>query len=332
MRTDSVGDNLPDCCRRNGFYATGKAVLPGAASASNDEDVTIQPTFPHSVYEQTLRPATGGRRITAGLSVLNRAGKGAFSRVWLPREIVRDAERLAAHEFTAEWVAVREIDIARQYGNVMIYDMDVTRLMRTLRDHARMTDDGYRLAIVTMGCYEPGAAHGDELQIFDQELRDRVQQIVSILWDVERGAQLSDALTRQLWFKGWSDRRLFPDIGLNLAGLDLFYRGKSWRAPHPAKKLNYELTRKFLDIVGSLRAKHFHSDQAMFGIELPEANNRNQWIYLAPEDEKIWLLNSCVRDVFGKFDIHAGGGIGIQPTTMHLPAYRHRQSVQKTAL
>jgi hypothetical protein len=289
--------------------------------------VTLHRPFPRSVYEQNVRPGAG-RRITAGLTVLNRAGKGAFSRVWLPQDILRDVEKLAQHDFQAEWVAVREIDIARQYGNVMIYDMDVTNLMKTLRDHSRMTDDGYRMVVVTMGTYEPGATHGDELQIFDQELRDRVQQIVSILWDVERGQVMSDALTRQLWFNGWSDKRLFPDIGLNLAGLDLFYRSKSWRTPHPAKKLNYELTRKFLDLVGGLQREHFHSDQAMFGIELPEFSDRHQWIYLAPEDEKIWTLNSCISDVFGKFDMSAKGGIGVQATTMHLPTYRHRQEVQ----
>ena len=291
--------------------------------------MTLQRLFPRSVYEQNIRPGVG-RRITAGLSVLSRAGKGAFSRVWLPQNILRAAENLASHDFRAEWVAVREVDIARQYGNGMIYDMDVTDLRQTLRNHARMTDDGSRLVVVTMGTYEPGAAHGDELQIFDQELRDRVQQLVSILWDVERGQLMSDALTRQLWFNGWSDQRLCPDIGLNLAGLDLFYRQKSWRTPHPAKKLNYELTRKFLDLVGALRRENFHSDQAMFGIELPAFSARNQWIYLAAGDEKIWTLNSALSDVFGKFDIHAKGGIGIQPTTTHLPTYRHRQQVQAT--
>ncbi len=283
--------------------------------------------FPRSVYEQNLRH-DAGRRITAGLSVLNRAGKGAFSRVWLPQDIRRDTARLAQHEFKAEWVAVREIDIARQFGNHMIYDLDVNNLMKALRNHSRMADDGYRLVVVTMGTYEPGAAHGDELRIFDQELRDRVQQIVGILWDVERGQIMSDALTRQLWFNGWNDRRLFPDIGLSLAGMDLFYRQKSWRAPHPAKKLNYELTRKFLDLVGGLQRRNFHSDQALFGIELPKFSARNQWIYLPSGENTVRALHSTIRDVFSKFDIHTPDGVGMHPSATHLPAYRNRQQVQ----
>ncbi len=273
----------------------------------------------------------GGRRITGGLSVLNRAGKGGFSRVWLPRETVRDSSALAEHQFKAEWVAVREVDIARQYGNVMIYDMDVTKLHQTIRDHARMSDDGYRLVVVTMGVYEPGAVHGDELEIFDQSLRERVQQIVNIMWDVERGKQLSDDMTRDLWFKGWNEKRVAPDIGLNMAGLDLFYRQKSWRTPHPAKKLNYELTRRFLDIVADLRKQHFHSDQVMFGIDIPEFSDRHQWIYLANSDEKIWTFNSFIGDVFGKFDMWAVGGKGVQPSVSHLPTYRNRQRVQALA-
>lgn len=286
--------------------------------------------FPHSVFEQTFKStAQAGRRITGGLSVLNRAGKGAFSRLWLPGEIARDEARLSTHEFQAEWVAVREVDIARQYGNVMIYDMDVTNLHQTLRDHSRMTDDGYRLVVVTMGVYEQGAVYGDELRIFDQALRERVQQIVNIMWDIERGVQLSDVLSRGLWFRGWSEQRIFPDIGLNMAGLDLFYRQKSWRTPHPRKKLNYEMTRQFLDIVARLQRQHFHSDQVIYGIDIPTFRNRYQWIYLADPGERVWDLNEAVADVFEKFDMWAApGGFSVQPTVMHLPTYRHRQRAQ----
>ncbi|MEJ0063343.1 MAG: hypothetical protein WDO70_09120 [Alphaproteobacteria bacterium] len=292
--------------------------------------------FPRSVHDLTIRAAANtGRRITAGLTVVNRAGKGARSRVWLPGDVTRDPEKLAAHEFKAEWVAVREIDIARQYGNDMIYDMDVesqNHLKWALYDHSKMTDDGYRMVVVTMGLYESSAmlrGGGDELQIFDRALRDRVQQIVNILWDMDRGTKLSDALNRQLWFKGWDEKLMLPDIGINLAGLDLLYRQKSWHTPNPVKKMNYTLTRKFLDLVGQLRRDNFHSDQVMFGIHIPEFDKSHEWIYLADGDQKIWEFNSVISSIYSKFDMWSvGSGYGVQPTVMHLPSYRHRQSVQ----
>jgi hypothetical protein len=303
-----------------------------AARETNGENVTSKVYFPRSVYNQTmLSPAQAGRRITGGLSVLNRAGRGAFSKVWVPKAVAQDGELAANHQFDAEWVAVREIDIARQYGNHMIYDMKTdasNQLKWTHFDHSRMTDDGYRLVVVTMGVYDKPATRGDEWQIFDQNLRERMQQIVNIMWDVERGNLIGEALTRQLWFKGWNDKRIAPDIGINLAGLDLFYNKKAWRTPNPARKLNFDLTRKFLDIVGGLRQDNFDSDQVMFGIDIPEFHKSNQWIYLAEGDHKIWEFNSVIASIYRGFDMWAIGGHGVQPTVMHMPTYRHRQQVR----
>ncbi len=113
--------------------------------------------------------------------------------------------------------------------------------------------------------------------------------------------------------------------------MDLFYRQKSWRTPHPVKKLNYELTRRFLAIIAGLRQEHFHSDQVMFGIDIPEFDDRYQWIYPADPEEKIWVFNSFIADVFGKFDIWAVGGHGVQASVSHLPTFRNRQRVQAVA-
>ncbi len=290
--------------------------------------------FPRSVHDQTiLTPAQAGRRITGGLSVINRAGRGAFSKVWVPREVAEDAALAAQHKFEAEWVAVREVDIARQYGNHMIYDMKTdagNQFKWTHFDHCRMTDDGYRLMIITMGVYERPAAHGDEWQIFDQTLRERMQQIANIMWDVERGDFLGDALSRELWFKGWNEKRMGPDIGINLAGLELFYNTKAWRTPNPQRRINYDLTKKFLDIVAGLRSDNFHSDQVLFGIHIPEFHKSNQWIYLAEGDHKIWEFNTVIASTYRMFDKWAIGGHGVQPTVMHLPTYRNRQRTQSS--
>mgnify|MGYP003386488017 CR=1 FL=1 len=303
-------------------------VAPGVMAL----DVTSKIYFPRSVADQTLlTPTQAGRRITGGLSVLNRAGRGAFSKIWVPRSVAENQALAANHQFEAEWVAVREVDIARQYGNHMIYDMKTdagNQLKWTHFDHSRMTDDGYRLVVVTMGVYEKPAVRGDEWQIFDQELRERVQQIANIMWDVERGGLIGDALTRQLWFKGWNDQRVAPDIGLSLAGLDLFYNTKAWRTPSPTKRLNFQLTKKFLEIVGALRQDNFDSDQVLFGIHIPEFHKSNQWIYLAEGEHKIWEFNSLISSIYRGFDMWSVGGAGVQPTVMHLPTYRHRQRVR----
>jgi len=277
-------------------------------------------------------PAQAGRRITGGLSILNRAGRGAFSRVWLPKNVTRS--EAPGHNFQAEWVAIREIDIARQYGNHMIYDMDMqsSNQWKWIHyDHSRMSDDGYRFLVITMGVYEKPATHGDELQIFDQTLRERVQQIANMMWDIERGNMLSDALSRQLWFKGLNDQRIALDIGLNIAGLDLLYHAKNWKTQTPTRRLNYDLTKKFMDVVGTLRGDRFHSDQVMFGIDVPEFHKSNQWIYLADSEHKIWEFNKVIATTFSKFDICSTCGYGQQPTVMHLPTYRNRQRVQRQA-
>jgi hypothetical protein len=291
-----------------------------------------------------LTPAQSGKRITAGLSIFNRAGRGNISKVWLPSAVSANLESAAAHQFQADWVAVREIDIARQYGNHMIYDMvmeEFNRMKWTHFDHSRMTDDGYRMVYITMGVYEtPTTSRGDELQIFDQELRERVQQIVSIMWDAERGNMLSDSLTRELWFKGWNDRRIAPDLGISLAGLELFYGSKDWKSNNTmdawnkynyvARRLNFDLTKKFLDVVAQLRGGNFHSDQVTTGIEIPEFNKVNQWIYLADPESKIYLFNNVIHSIYSKFDMTPiAERYGQQPSVHHLPTYRRRDKIRE---
>jgi hypothetical protein len=306
--------------------------------------------FPRSVQDQTIFPREqAGRKITAGLTVFNRAGRGTISRVWLPTPIMQDFDRASAHEFKVDWVAVREVDIARQYGNFMIYDMvmeEFNRMKWTHFDHSRMTDDGYRMIFVTMGTYEKPetCAAGDELKIFDEELRERVQQIVSIMWDNERGALAGDMLTRQLWFKGWDERRIAADIAISLAGAEMFHGTKDWASTRfkdnsamdgwhkynfVGRKLNFELTKKFLQAVAALQQHHFHSDQVMFGIELPEFKKINQWIYLADPENKIYLFNNIIAAIYDKFDMTSLAQVyGKQPTVHHLPTWRNRERVR----
>lgn len=306
--------------------------------------------FPRSVQDQTiLTKAQSGRRITAGLSVFNRAGRGAHSKVWLPRETAEKLQSADDFQFQADWVAIREVDVARQYGNYMIYDMvmeEFNRMKWTHFDHSRMTDDGYRMVYITMGVYEtPTTPRGDELEIFDQELRERVQQIVSIMWDADRGSLLSDALTRQLWFKGWDRRRIAPDIGITLAGAEMFHNTKDWASStyerhnsmdgwqkynRVTRRLNFEMTKKFLDVVGELRQGNFHSDQVMSGIEIPEFNKINQWIYLADPENKIYLFNNIINAIYSKFDMTAiAQRYGQQATVHHMPTYRNRERVRR---
>jgi len=174
-------------------------------------------------------PAPAGRRITAGFSWLQRIGKSASVDVWFPDCIKRDVEEIITagqtpgpEAFPAEWAAVRQFELLQEAGNYKIYDLDPTRLMRTLNDLTRsMKGGGYRVTVATIGSYvEPG--FNDELEILDRRLQERISSFINMLYLEEQSEKLNASLDAALQKEKWNYQTALPHIGVTLGARDLF--------------------------------------------------------------------------------------------------------------
>ena len=176
-----------------------------------------------------ISPAPAGRRITAGFSWMQRIGKSAAVDVWFPDCLKRNVEEIIAagktprsDSFPAEWAAVRQFELLQEAGNYKIYDLDPTRLMRTLNDLTKsMRGGGYRVTVATIGSYvQPGL--NDELEILDKRLQERISSFINMLYLEEQSEKLNIALDAALQEERWDYQTALPHIGVTLGARDLF--------------------------------------------------------------------------------------------------------------
>lgn len=368
-----------------------------------------------------ISPAPAGRRITAGFSYIQRIGKSASVDVWFPdavheavHDILAAGKTPGPSSFPAEWAAVRQFELLREAGNVSIYDLDPTHLLRTIRDlAAHMHGGGYRVAVVTIGSYAEASLR-DELAILDRRLQDRISLLINMLYLEEQSEKINASLAKTLRAEKWNYLTALPHVGVTLGARDLFRPrpaavtaitvmdeiGLIPSAPHrieadhrmewtgglgvkdaatekplarvaanphrgqyavtagvyqfaPADawkevliSYRYEaaadgglseadrkhrLARHFFEILSLLPQKHIVHDTAI-GLQLPESNNENQWIYVARDGEKIGDFVRLMDNLFAPFnkislsELHgrADAKAEIKPMVGHMQGYGDR--------
>ncbi|MDE2030036.1 MAG: hypothetical protein KGI97_05660, partial [Alphaproteobacteria bacterium] len=184
------------------------------------------------LFSQTLfaSPQPAGRKITMGFTYLQRIGKAATYDTWFPDELRRmiEAKRakgwnIGAEDFPAEWAAIRQFELLHESGNHKIYDLEPERLERATLDLSRsMRAGGYRITVATVGYYNPKG--GDELEILDQNLQERLAQMIHMLYLDEASAEANLSHMTALAARKWDYRQALPHVGMVLGAQSLFDR------------------------------------------------------------------------------------------------------------
>ncbi len=271
-------------------------------------------------------PQPAGRKITAGFTYLQRIGKSASYDVWFPEVLRREIDARQAkglpigpEQFGAEWAAVRQFELLQESGNYKIYDLDPEKLERAIVDLNRsMRAGGYRVTVVSLGRYEE-TSQGDELEILDQRLQEGIAQMIHMLYLEEASDQANAANDARLTSSRWDYLHDLPHIGVVLGAGDVFRRygddnenrdaaaqnkksGKKGGsgALSPAAR-RHRMARKFFEIVSCLPQNHIVHDTAV-GLQLPELNGENEWIYIPDSEETFGAFNRLMTNLFSQFD------------------------------
>ena len=282
----------------------------------------LQP-FTRQFFES---PPSAGRKITAGFTYLQRIGKAASFDVWFPDLLKRAIEARMAQglsigpeQFPAEWAAVRQFELLQESGNHKIYDLDPQMLQRSMLDLSKsMRAGGYRVTVATLGTYHDDHA-GDELEILDRDLQERISQMIQMLYLDKQSEDANAEIDARLAADKWDYRRDLPHVGIVLGAEELFQSLTTHKHRH---------ARQFFNIINKLPQNHILHDTAI-GLQLPELNGRNQWNYVAHPEETLGAFNRVLGDLFSKFDgVNMGRLQGnekavceIKASTLHLRGY-----------
>lgn len=314
--------------------------MPASVRAPLWADATFHATSqrPFAINKPLfVSPQPAGRKITAGFSWLQRIGRGASMDVWFPDIFREELDKALSvggkpgpEHFPAQWAAVRQFELLQEAGNYKIYDMDATYLTRTLVDLVRnMRAGGYRVTVATIGSYVQDNG-GDELEILDRRLQDRISRLTHMLYLEEQSEGINAAVDKVLAEERWDYQTALPHIGVTLGARDLF-AGRTAQAAQSAAGRKHKLAGQFFDILSLLPQKHIVHDTAI-GLQLPESIAENEWIYLAESDQTLRAFNALLGDLFSPFDkvklsgLHerATASSEIKPSVQHMRGYGDR--------
>jgi hypothetical protein len=310
------------------------------------DDVHAHTAFNRQLFDS---PQPAGRKITAGFTYLQRIAKAGNFDVWFPEALKKRLEaRIAAGQiigsehFPAQWAAVRQFELLQEAGNHKIYDLDPSLIQRATLDLSRsMRAGGIRITVATLGYYEETAS-GDELEILDTRLQERIANMINMLYLDAQSDEENALNDTKLATHTWDYRNDLPHIGMVLGARDLFQptleeeqekkrKGKkdgSSGASAIAKK--HKLAKQFFEILNTLPQSHIVHDTAI-GLQLPELNGENQWNYIASPDETLAAFNRVMGDLFDKFNglslsrlhEHVGAYAETKASTFHMRGYGH---------
>jgi hypothetical protein len=278
-------------------------------------------------------PERAGRKITAGFTYLQRIAKAGTYNVWFPDELrdrldarIATGDVIGPAQFPAQWAAVRQFELLQESGNHKVYDLDPSNIQRATLDLSRsMRAGGVRVTVATVGCYDE-TSMGDELEILDTNLQERIARMIHMLYLDHESAAESAINHLQLAQGIWDYRHDLPHVGMVLGAGDLFRRKKS-KGEGDKQAMR---ARQFFDIVNQLPQNHIAHDTAI-GLQLPELNGENQWNYVASPDETLAAFNRVLGDIFDKFNgislSHLHGREDatseIKSSTLHMRSYGH---------
>ncbi len=229
-----------------------------------------------------------GRQIIAGFSYLQRIRKGASTRVWFPDPFL---------DRSIEWAAVREFELLQEADNLMIDDLDIMDMNRTARALSSMRGGGYRVAMISLGCYTENSAC-DDLKILDEKLQEEITRMIQFLYLGEASQKASAAQKECLDQENWSCADALPHITMTLGAHALYKRGK-------------ETTEEkvFFDILERLPARHIVHNMAI-GLALPDKTKEKNWVYVADGEKRAGAFFSALDKTIGTMINHHMRGYG----------------------
>jgi hypothetical protein len=215
----------------------------------------------------------------AGFSFLQRISKGGQTRAWIPAA-------LCARQI--EWAAVREFELLQEAGNLSIEDLEVSELRRSMLSQQKMRAGGYRVVVVTLGCYTDVGGR-DDLQILDEKLQEEITRMIHFLYLGEE-SELRTTSTRCALDQGlWSCADALPHVAQTLGAKALF---------KPAKQTREEAV--FFNLLQNLPARHIVHDVAV-GLALPDATKEKNWVYIAKGEHTprafFAAIGACIGEV-----------------------------------
>lgn len=248
---------------------------------------------------RAFAPDRAGRRILCGFSFLQRIGKAATTSFWFPADspshALRDdpkPSRALLRALAPDWAAVLHYDIFRDANNLAIYDLEVDNLNRAYPYLMKMRGGGYRLSVITLGVYTPGARH-DAQKDLDVRLRESIAQLINMMYLQEPSRALTALETAAIAQDRWTLEGSLPHVALTLGAADLFRRQRT--------SLRTALESRFFDLLARLPRAQLTSDMNV-GLMLPALSDQRQWTYIPRKDEQFFLFQRALTDVFQTAD------------------------------
>lgn len=221
-----------------------------------------------------------GRRITACFSYMQRIGKGARTRLWLPDDFPAE---------NVEWAAARQFDLLQEAGNLSIDDLEVGEIKRSFQAWGKMRAGGYSVAVLTLGHYAPGA---DDLDRLDQKIQDEITRMIHFLYLADASESLNKARKTAFGEDRWNLKKSMPHVAMALNERGLF-KPKTQRLAEET----------FFAILEKLPRNRILHDTAV-GLALPDASKEKNWIYIAKGEHRAAAFFAALGETLGEA-IHA---------------------------
>lgn len=260
-------------------------------------------------------PESADRVITCGFSQLQRIGGGAQINMWLPK--TRNTPSITPN-VPLQWTAIRQVEILFEGSHLELFDMDMDEFKRSLRFFNACRAGGQRLAVVIGGIYKGAKAPQDHLAQFDAALRDRLQNIVNILWLDEFSAA---SARRTPGDTSWDIASLLPFVGTALGATQMFQR----KTAVTASLINsHEQAAKFIVNIERMPKSSAREHNIFVGLKIPnhQPDNDIDW-GPAPEFQRLPFMQA-LQSVFNTFGMDT-------PTAHHPRAHGDHMNCRKRA-
>ncbi|MGB4101226.1 MAG: hypothetical protein WBK91_04900 [Alphaproteobacteria bacterium] len=259
-------------------------------------------------------PESAARIITCGFSQLQRIGGGAQINMWHPKHVGTDATK----PIPLQWVAIRQVEILFEGSHIELFNMEMENFKRSLRSFCACRAGGQRLAIVVGGIYQGTKASQDRLAFFDATLRDRLHDIVNILWLDE----FSETFTGRAAGNTGSDiTKLLPYVGTALGARQLFQKKTS----APSSFTNtHDMALNFISAVDAMPRSCAKEYSVLVGLKIPTHRPDNDIDWVTPHEFQRLPFMQALHSVFNTFGMDT-------PTTHHPRGHGDHMNYQKRA-
>lgn len=238
--------------------------------------------YPLYVQPRFFSAPQTGRRIVAGFSYLQRIGKGANTNIWF----AKPEQSFPNH---IEWGAVRQFELLQEADNLAIDELDLTDHRRAFSTLMKMRGGGYRVTIITLGCYTD-RHDADDLHLLDMKIQNEITNLIHFLYLDELSQKGCTLFAKELDEGKWCYAEALPHVALTLKARKLY---------KPERQNTKEET--FFKILDLLSPRHIMHDTAI-GLVLPDASKEKNWVYIASRESQFLTFQQTLTTLFENLD------------------------------